>query len=72
VGYRRVAALRRLGRDTASVEYWPCSWAEAVLGVLASTQSRLFAAIDEALLLRKLTPGQGLSQLEVARRCGRA
>ena len=23
-GYRRVAALRRLGRDTARVECWPC------------------------------------------------
>jgi hypothetical protein len=23
-GYRRVAALRRLGRDRALVERWPC------------------------------------------------
>ena len=70
-GYRRVAALRRLGRDRASVERWPCDLAEAVLGVLARTQSRSFTAIEEALLLRELTQGLGLSQLQVARRCGR-
>jgi ParB-like chromosome segregation protein Spo0J len=70
-GYRRVAALRRLGRDRASVERWACDLAEAVLGVLAHAQSRSFAAIEEALLLRELTQGLGVSQREVARRCGR-
>ena len=70
-GYRRVAALRRLGRDTASVEQWTCGLAEAVLGVLARAQDRSFASIEEALLLRELTQGQGLSQHDLARRCGR-
>ncbi len=70
-GYRRVAALRRLGRDTASVEQWTCGLAEAVLGVLARAQDRSFAIIEEALLLRELMQGQGLSQQELARRCGR-
>src|SRR5215467_14095234 len=70
-GYRRVAALRRLGRDRAFVERWPCDLAEAVLGVLARTQSRSFAAIEEALLLRELTQGLGVSQREIGRRCGR-
>jgi ParB family transcriptional regulator, chromosome partitioning protein len=70
-GYRRVAALRRLGRDRASVERWPCDLAEAVLGVLARTQSRSFTAIEEALLLRELTQGLGVSQREAALRCGR-
>ena len=59
-GYRRVAALRRLGRDRASVERWPCDLTEAVLGVLARTQGRSFAAIEETLLLR-----------DAARRCAR-
>jgi ParB family transcriptional regulator, chromosome partitioning protein len=68
-GYRRVAALRRLGRDRASIELWPCEVAEAVLGVMARTQSRSFAAIEEALLLRELTQGLGVSQREAARRC---
>jgi ParB family transcriptional regulator, chromosome partitioning protein len=68
-GYRRVAALRRLGRDTARVECWACDLAEAVLGVLARSQSRPLAAIEEALLVRELVQG-GLSQHEVARRSG--
>jgi ParB-like chromosome segregation protein Spo0J len=70
-GYRRVAALRRLGHDTASVEQWTCGLAEAVLGVLARAQDRSFASIEEALLLRELMQGQGLSQHDLARRCGR-
>jgi hypothetical protein len=36
-GYRRIAALRRLGRDTARIECWACDLAETVLGVLART-----------------------------------
>ena len=70
-GYRRVAALRRLGRDTASVDQWTCDLTEALLSVLARTQDRRFAAIEESLLLRELVQGQGLSQHELARRCGR-
>ena len=70
-GYRRVAALRRLGRDTAHVEYWQCDVAEALLGVLARSQNRPFAAVEEALQLRELTQSFGLSQHEIARRCGR-
>src|SRR5215475_10307533 len=42
-GYRRIAALRRLGRDTARVECWACDLAEAVLGCLARSESRCFA-----------------------------
>ena len=70
-GYRRVAALRRLGRDTASVEQWACDLTEALLGVLARNQDRPFAIIEEALLLRELVQGLGLSQHAVAQRCGR-
>ena len=70
-GYRRVAALRRLGRDTAGVEQWSCDLTQALLGVLARAQDRPFASIEQALLLRELVQGQGLSQHDVARRCGR-
>src|SRR5271165_1874157 len=70
-GYRRVAALRRLGRDTAGVEQWCCDLTRALLGVLARAQDRPFAIIEQALLLRELVQGQGLSQHEVAQRCGR-
>ena len=70
-GYRRVAALRRLGRDTASVEQWACDLTDALLGLLARTQNRPFASIEEALLIRELMQGLGLSQHDLARRCGR-
>jgi ParB family transcriptional regulator, chromosome partitioning protein len=70
-GYRRVAALRRLGRDTARVECWRCGLAEGLLGVLARAQMSPFAVVEEALLVRELMAGLGLSQHEVARRCGR-
>jgi ParB-like chromosome segregation protein Spo0J len=70
-GYRRVAALRRLGRDTARVERWECNLASALVAVLAWTAGRRFAAIEEALLLRDLVEGLRLSQHELARRCGR-
>jgi len=70
-GYRRVGALRRLGRDTARVESWACDLAQALLTVLAQAGRRPFAAIEEALLVRELVRGQGLSEREVARRSGR-
>src|SRR5271165_6123074 len=36
-GYRRVGALRRLGRDTVDVEQWGCDLTGALLLVLART-----------------------------------
>jgi ParB family chromosome partitioning protein len=70
-GYRRIAALRRIGRDTASVDRWACDVTDALLGLLARTQNRPFASIEEALLIRELMQGLGLSQHDLARRCGR-
>ena len=70
-GYRRVAALHRAGRDTASVERWGCDVTEALLGLLARTQNRPFASIEEALLVRELRQALDLSQHDLARRCGR-
>ncbi len=70
-GYRRILALRRLGRDTACVEIWTCDLAQALLRVLARANGRPLAALEEALLLRELIHGQGLSAREVARRSGR-
>lgn len=70
-GYRRIAALRHLGRDTAEVECWQADLSQALLGVLARTRSRSFAPIEEAFLLRELISGAQLSPYEVARRCGR-
>jgi ParB family chromosome partitioning protein len=70
-GYRRVAALRKLGRDTARVECWSCTVTQALAQVLARSHSRTFTAIEEALLLRDLMDGQRLSQREAALQCGR-
>ena len=38
---------------------------------MARADGRPFAAIEEALLIRELVQGLGLSQHELARRCGR-
>jgi ParB-like chromosome segregation protein Spo0J len=70
-GYRRVAALRKLGRDTALVECWTCNVAQALVQVLARSRSRAFTAVEEALLLRDLVNAHSLSQREAARQCGR-
>lgn len=70
-GYRRVAALRQLGRDTVQVERLAGDVAQGLIRVLGSAQSRPFAALEEALLLRELVEGLQLSRHEVARRTGR-
>jgi ParB-like chromosome segregation protein Spo0J len=51
-GYRRVAALRRLGRDTARVHCACGTPAQALAQLLACAQPRPMAAIEQALLLR--------------------
>src|SRR5262245_37216909 len=58
-GYRRIAALRRLGRDTVTVECWPCDLATALLTVMLRQQGRSFASIEQALLLRELAARTG-------------
>jgi ParB-like chromosome segregation protein Spo0J len=70
-GYRRVAALARLGRDTAQVQCWRCPPEHALAQLLARSSSRPFTAIEEALLLRELVDGHGLTQREAARQCAR-
>ena len=70
-GYRRVAALRRLRRDTALVQCWSCPVGEALGQVLARAGSRPFMPIEEALLLRELIDAHGLTQREAARQCAR-
>lgn len=70
-GYRRVAALGRLGRDTAQVQCWSCPVGQALAQVLARSASRPFMPIEQALLLRELIDAHGLSQREAARQCAR-
>jgi ParB-like chromosome segregation protein Spo0J len=70
-GYRRVAALGRLGRDTAQVQCWSCPVGQALAQVLARSGSRPFTPIEEAMLLRELIDAHGLTQRDAARQCAR-
>jgi len=70
-GYRRWQALKRLGRDTARVQVWQCEIAQGLLQGLACASARGFAPIEEALVLRELLQGFGLSQHDLARQTGR-
>ena len=70
-GYRRITALRRLGRDTARVEPFRGDLTAALITVLTRAHAHPFAALEEALLVRELHQSQGLSQHELARRLGR-
>ena len=70
-GYRRVAALAQLGRDTAQVQCWSCPLGQALAQMLARSGSRSLAAIEEALLLRELIDAHGLTQRDAARQCAR-
>lgn len=69
-GYRRVQALRRVGCDVARVQPWQCDVGQGLLAVLGGAQGRPYAPIEQALLLRELS-SLGVSQHEIARRCGR-
>lgn len=70
-GYRRLAALGQLGRDTAQVQCWDCPLEQALAQLLACSGSRALAAIEQALLLRELIDAHGLTQRQAAARCGR-
>lgn len=70
-GYRRVSALKRLGRDTALVQCWHCPVGTALAQMLAHSFSRSFDPMEEALMLRELIDSMGLSQREAARQCAR-
>jgi ParB family transcriptional regulator, chromosome partitioning protein len=69
-GYRRVQVLRRVGCDLVRVQLWNCDVTQGLLAALSGSHSRAYAPIEQALLLRELQ-GLGLSQQEIARRCGR-
>ncbi len=70
-GYRRVAVLQRLRRDTVWVECWTCSFAEALVRLLAGVAAATRAPLEEALMLRELVRREKLSQHALARRTGR-
>jgi ParB/RepB/Spo0J family partition protein len=69
-GYRRVEALRRLGRDTVLAERWDGALSEALLQVMAQHQGRRVQAIEEAWLIAGLLD-EGMSQATVAAGLGK-
>lgn len=70
-GYRRVAALGQIGRDTAQVQCWGCPVGQALAQLLACSGARIFAAVEQALMLRELIDAHGLTQRQAAAQCGR-
>lgn len=70
-GYRRVAALERLGQDTVLAVEASMSEYEALLWHHQQTRERSRTALEEAWLLRALCEQHGQSQAELSRRLGR-
>ena len=70
-GYLRVKALKALGRDTVIAEVWECKEEEALVELLARTQSRKWDLFEEAALLQELHDHYLFSQLRIASLVGR-
>jgi len=70
-GYQRVKALKRCLRDTVMAEIWECKEEEALLQLLARSNSRKWDLLEEAALLRELHNQHHLSQSRIASMVGR-
>lgn len=66
-GYRRVAILKRLGRDMVWAQVWYCQ----VYQAMARNQERRWEALEEGALIQELCRGLGLTQARVAEMLGR-
>jgi ParB/RepB/Spo0J family partition protein len=71
-GYVRVAALRRLGRDTVEAMVLPIGEVEALLLAHRLDGQRSRSVLEEAWLLRELVEGHGRTQAVLGRELGRA
>jgi ParB/RepB/Spo0J family partition protein len=69
-GYKRVRALRRLGRDTVSAGCWPGEEAEALIATRLMQTAEPETALEQSWLLAELHERFGLSLEELARRFG--
>jgi ParB family chromosome partitioning protein len=65
-GYRRLAALRRLGQDLIWVDVWDRDVDEAVLLCLARGPERSWQAIEEAALIFELSRRHSLREIATA------
>jgi ParB/RepB/Spo0J family partition protein len=69
-GYKRLRALRRLGRDTVSAGCWPGEEAEALIATRLMQTAEPETALEQSWLLAELHERFGLSREELARRFG--
>ena len=71
-GYKRIAALEQLGRDTIEATVWAMSAAEALLLERSSRFSAQESALEQGWLLAEMEQGFGYSLEELARRFDRS
>ena len=69
-GYKRVRALRRLGRDMVGASCWPGEEAEALIAIRLIETAGPETALEQSWLLDELHERFGLSLEELARRFG--
>lgn len=71
-GYKRIAALRQLGRDTVEATVWQMSEAEALLLSRSQRMTRQESALEQGWLLSEMEQRFGYSLDELARRFDRS
>jgi ParB family chromosome partitioning protein len=71
-GYKRLAALQQLGRDTVEAVIWPMSEAEALVLDRSLRFSEHETALEQGWLLAELEQRYGYGQAELARRFDRS
>jgi ParB family chromosome partitioning protein len=71
-GYKRIAALQQLGRDTVEATLWSVSEAEALLLDRSLRRGRQETALEEGWLLAEMELRFGYSLEELARRFDRS
>jgi ParB family transcriptional regulator, chromosome partitioning protein len=71
-GYKRLAALQQLGRDTVEAVVWPMSEAEALVLERSLRLSEHETALEQGWLLAELEQRYGYGREELARRFDRS
>jgi ParB/RepB/Spo0J family partition protein len=69
-GYKRIRALRRLGRDTVGASCWPGKEAEALIATRLMQTAEPEMALEQSWLLDELHARFGFSLEDLARRFG--
>jgi ParB family chromosome partitioning protein len=69
-GFVRLAAIRKLGRDTIRADIQEISEVQALYHLLADTEQRQWEAVEQAFIIRDLHERLGCSLREIARGIG--